>query len=198
MNFSLKTPRLILRDFAEADWTAVHAYASDLEVVRHMNWGPNTEADTQAFIKEAIALAERQPRRTYHLAVVNRQTGQVIGGATLRMLDSDPLSGELGYTLHPMAWGQGFATELAEVLIDFGFRNLGLRRIWATCRPENVASYRILKKVGLSFEEYLQNEKVVRGQLVDSFLCGLNRETWLRSQAGLAPVDGTVKVAKGH
>lgn len=180
MQCSIETPRLLLRDFTAADWTAVHAYAADPDVVRHMNWGPNTEADTQAFLAQAIALGQRQPRRTYHLAVVIKETGAVVGGATLRMLEADPLSGELGYTLNPTVWGQGYATEVATAILDFGFRTLNLRRIWATCRPDNHASYRILRKVGLAFEEYLQNERQVRGQWVDSFLCGISREAWVK------------------
>ena len=188
MSFKIETPRLILRDFLESDWAAVHAYAADAQVVRHMNWGPNTEAETKAFIALAITLSQAQPRRSYHLAVVVKETGQVIGGATLRMLDAEPLSGELGYTLNPLFWGHGYATELALGLVQHGFLELGLHRIWATCRPENISSYRILMKVGLTFEEYLQNEKLVRGQWVDSFLCGLSREAWLQSQIASASV----------
>ena len=183
MVFSIETPRLILRDFCEADWVDVHAYASDMEVARFMNWGPNSEAETQAFIAQAIALGEQRPRRTYHLAVVVRETGKVMGGATLRMLESEPDSGELGYTFHRLAWGQGYGTELATAIVAFGFKELGLRRIWATCRPENIGSYRILKKAGMHFEEYLENEKLVRGHLVDSFLCAMSREEWLRTLA---------------
>ena len=189
MVFAIETPRLILRDFLPADWADVHAYAADPQVVRHMNWGPNTEADTKAFIAMAIALGEARPRRAYHLAVVVRDTGKVIGGATLRMLDAEPLSGELGYTLNPLAWGHGYATELAQALVQYGFLELGLGRIWATCRPENVSSYRILRKVGLTFEAYLQDEKLVRGHWVDSFLCGLSRETWLQTQITNALVN---------
>ena len=57
MTFSIETPRLLLRDFVPADWTAVHTYASDPEVVRFMNWGPNSVDDSQAFVARAIALA---------------------------------------------------------------------------------------------------------------------------------------------
>ena len=195
MNFSIETPRLVLRDFREADWEAVHAYAADAQVVRHMNWGPNSEADTKAFIAKAIALSQAQPRRSYQLAVVVKDTGLVIGGAVLRMLDRDPLSGEVGYTLNPLAWGNGYATELARALVRFGFQDLGLRRIWATCRPENSASYQVLRKVGLTFEEYLQNQKLVRGQWVDAFLCGLSRETWLLAQGTRA---GASNGSAGH
>lgn len=180
MIFQIDTPRLILRDFCAADWEDVHSYAQDPEVVKYMNWGPNSESDTQEFIALAMAQSQEQPRRSYHLAVVSRATGKVIGGATLRMLDAEPDSGELGYTFHPQAWGQGFGTELARALIAFGFTELRLRRIWATCRPDNLGSFRILKKAGLHFEEYIQNEKRVRGQLVDTLLCGMSREEWLQ------------------
>lgn len=186
MSLSIETPRLLLRDFVPADWLGVHAYASNPEVVRFMNWGPNSEADSQTFVARAIALAGCQPRRIYHLAVVVRQSGALIGGVALKTSDSDPYRGELGYTLHPAAWGQGYATELAQAMIRFGFKNLQLRRIWATCRPENVGSYRILKKVGLQFEEYIQNERMVRGQMVDCFLCGLSLTAWLRNQEPFA------------
>ena len=178
MAIPIHTSRLILRDFYPEDWLEVHRYAGDPEVVKFMNWGPNSEADTKAFIAQAIAQSLERPRRCYHLAVALKATGQVIGGATLRMLDLEPDAGELGYTLHPQAWGQGFATELARALIEYGFTELQLRRIWATCRPDNIASFKVLRKLGLHFEEYLQHEKIIRGHWVDSLLCGLSQEAW--------------------
>ena len=46
-------------------------------------------------------------------------------------------------------WGQGYATEAARAILDFGFADLGLRRIYATCRPENVGSSRVVEKIGM-------------------------------------------------
>jgi RimJ/RimL family protein N-acetyltransferase len=96
------------------------------------------------------------------------------------MGDDDPHSAELGYTLHRLAWGHGLGTELARALIEFGFMQLPVRRVWAKCRPENIGSYRVMKKAGMRFEEYLQNDRTTRGQLVDSFLCGITRQDWQR------------------
>ena len=179
MDFSIVTERLILRDFRATDWEEVHSYAADPEVVRFMNWGPNTPSDTQNFIAQAMRLAQEEPRRSYQVAVVAKATERVLGGAALKMLERDPLSGELGYTLHPSAWGQGYGTELARAILAFGFRDLGLDRIWASCRPENLGSRRILKKVGLGFEQYLQNERVVRGAPVDTLIFAATRAEWL-------------------
>jgi RimJ/RimL family protein N-acetyltransferase len=66
----IKTKRLILRDLEEADWQAVHEYASDPEVVRYMDWGPNTEDETTEFIRRAIASQKERPRRNFTLAIV--------------------------------------------------------------------------------------------------------------------------------
>lgn len=74
----VRTERLVLRDFKETDWEAIHAYASDPEVVRYMDWGPNTEEETKNFIQRAIAHQKEQPRRTYTLAIVLKSDSRLI------------------------------------------------------------------------------------------------------------------------
>ena len=182
MDLPIETERLILREFQPEDWIQVHAYAKDPQVVRFMDWGPNSEAESRAFVARARAAEQQEPRRQYELAVIFKPTGALVGGASLKLGDQDPRSAELGYTLHRLAWGQGLGTELARRLVQLGFGQLGARRVWAKCQPENIGSYRVMKKAGLRFEEYVQNDKTIRGQRVDSFLCGLTREEWLRTQ----------------
>jgi RimJ/RimL family protein N-acetyltransferase len=182
MQLPIETDRLTLRDFRTEDWVQVHSYARDPEVVRFMVWGPNTEKDTREFIARAMAAAGQQPRTVFELAVLFKPTGALVGAAGLRASGDDPQAAELGYTLHRLAWGQGLGTELARALVDSAFRHLTVRRVWAKCRPENIGSYRVMKKAGLRFEEYLQNDRSVRGQPVDSFLCGITRQEWLRNQ----------------
>jgi RimJ/RimL family protein N-acetyltransferase len=184
MALSLETPRLILREFRPEDWVQVQDYARDPEVVRFQPWGPNSEAETQAFVARAIALAEQVPRQGHELAIVFRPSGALIGGACLNLGPADLQSAELGYTLHRLAWGQGLGTELARRLVAFGFRDLALQRIWAKCRPENVGSYRVMKKAGLRLEEYLQNDLTVRGRIMDSYLCSISRREWVAASAG--------------
>ena len=58
--YELTTDDLLLREWVEADWRAVHAYASDPAVVRYEAWGPNTEAQTRAFVARAIAAQQEQ------------------------------------------------------------------------------------------------------------------------------------------
>ena len=185
MPLPIETPRLLLRNLQDEDWPQVHAYARDLEVVRYADWGPNSEAETRAFIGQAIAARCREPRREYHLAAIFKDTGALVGNASLVPDPQDARAADLGCTLHRLAWGQGLGTEVATALVEFGFLHLELRRIGARCRPENIAAYRVMKKAGLRFEEYLQNDRTKRGRQVDSFLCGVSRADWLaRASAG--------------
>lgn len=82
----------------------------------------------------------------YQLAVLSED--RVIGTAGVRTTSTRDRAGELGYTLHPEFWGRGCATLVAADLVRLAFRSLGLERVAATCRPDNVASIRVLEKVG--------------------------------------------------
>jgi ribosomal-protein-alanine N-acetyltransferase len=70
----LETPRLALRELGVEDAQAVHAYASDPEVVRYLDWGPNTLEDTERFLATARTARDAVPRTVYHLAVLLKST----------------------------------------------------------------------------------------------------------------------------
>ena len=89
-------------------------------------------------------------RRLGHsvLAVEDRGTGRFLGDSGLQPLENRGPETELGYDLHPDAWGRGIATEAARAVVADGFGRLGLDRIVAVIRPENDASRRVLEKAG--------------------------------------------------
>ena len=85
-------------------------------------------------------------------ACVEKSTGRVIGVTGLR---PEPEYGgyAFGYRILPEYWGQGFATEAATTLLQYGYHQLKLPHIVATVFPQNVASVRVLEKIGLVFEK---------------------------------------------
>src|SRR5437660_9695215 len=83
----LKTERLVLRDFVEADWQPVHSYASDPEVFRYVEGGPLNEQQTRVSIEKAIASQREDSRLDFRLAVTLKEEGRVIGDARIRVLD---------------------------------------------------------------------------------------------------------------
>jgi RimJ/RimL family protein N-acetyltransferase len=164
----LVTDRLVLRDYRGDDLDAVQVYASDLEVCRFMEWGPNTPDDTRAFLETVVASAREQPRSAYELAITRE--GEVIGGVGLRVDSVAHQRGNVGWVVRRDAWGQGYATEAARALIGFGVTSLGLHRVEATCEPANLASVRVMAKLGMSREGHLRDHMLVRGRWRDSLL----------------------------
>lgn len=173
----LRTERLVLREFAEDDWPAFHAVESLPEVARYQSFEPRTEADSRAYIQRAIAGAAEEPRATYDLAVVLAAECRLIGRCGLG-LASPAFEAMLWYTLHPAHWGQGYTTEAARAVVDFGFRQLGLHRVWADCDPANPGSWRVLEKLGLRREGHLRENVWMDGAWTDSYIYGVLDREW--------------------
>lgn len=172
----LQSDRLLLREFRDDDFEAVHAYATDPEVVRYMDWGPNSEDDTREFLKRAQTYIEGDPRIGFELAVIHLERGELLGGIGLHVNGPKAM---LGYCFARPAWGRGYATEAARVMLDFGFRSLKLHRIWACCDPENAGSVRVLLKVGMRKEGHLKHDCQIRGEWRDNLLFAILEGDWM-------------------
>jgi RimJ/RimL family protein N-acetyltransferase len=165
----LRTPRLFLRPFRAGDHAAVHAFAADPQVVRWMDWGPNTPEETTIFLGLALQSELESPRTHYRFAVVRAAGDALIGSAELHVESVEHRRGSMGYLVATAAQGQGFATEAARALLDFGFAEDGadLHRISATCDPENTGSARVLEKIGMRREGHLRDFFEIRGEWRD-------------------------------
>jgi [ribosomal protein S5]-alanine N-acetyltransferase len=153
MDMILTTKRLLLRPLIEDDFAAVHRYASALENVIFMPFGPNSEDDTRAFIMRAIAGWQQIPQNQFDFAVTLRESGQLIGAGGL-YLKGDLSEASAGWILHRDYWKQGYCSEFAAALLRFGFESLNLHRIYATCDANNQASYRVMERNGMRREAH--------------------------------------------
>ncbi|MCA1711280.1 MAG: GNAT family N-acetyltransferase [Actinobacteria bacterium] len=162
-------PRLVLRPFLLTDEDALHAFASDPAVTRYTDWGPNDRAATQAFLAEATV-----PQDDAALFAVTVD-GAVIGSAGVTVDSRQHARASFGYVLARGAWGCGYATEAAALLRDHAFEAMAVHRLEATCRPDNLASARVLEKTGLVREGRLRDHVLVRGEWCDSLLYALVR-----------------------
>lgn len=174
----LITERLILRDFVEDDWRAAYCYASDPEVVRYMSWGPNDEETTR---NHTLGRLERQAavsRWDFDLAVILKENNQLIGACGVRVNDLAAGSAELGYAFNRNYWGHGYATEAARTSIAFGFEQLKLHRIFATCDTANLASAKVLEKIGLRREGHFLRNIRRQGEWRDSYYYAILEDEW--------------------
>jgi ribosomal-protein-alanine N-acetyltransferase len=175
---AILTRRLILRDFEETDWQAVHNYAADPEVVRYMDWGPNDEKESKNFIARALAQQKEQPRNDFSLAIVLKEKNALMGGCGIYISNPANQEGYIGYVLNRSFWKHGYATETAQVLVHFGFDQLKLHRIFATCDAENVASARVMEKVGMQREAHFRENGRVKGRWRDALLYAILEQEW--------------------
>ena len=164
----LESPRLILRPYSKDDFASVHFYGSDPQFSRFESWGPNTEEDTQRFISDMIRQAESEPRYKFDFALEMKDLGAMIGGAGIRRETQNSRVANLGWAIHPHYQKKGYATEAARCLIEFGFFELGLRVIYATCDARNEASFRVMEKVGMRRVGHLIGDRMQKGFLRDT------------------------------
>ena len=174
----LCTERLALRELRDADAADIASGAGDRRVAKFLIQVPSPYP---------IALAKRwvvgrrdwwELGRGVTLAVTRRdEPDRLLGTVSLRRYARDRRA-ELGYWLAVPAWGQGIGTEAVRALVDFGFRELVLGRIYAQVIAGNDASMRVLDKIGM-VHEGVKRQHVRKGhRLHDVTIYGLLRTEW--------------------
>ena len=97
----------------------------------------------------------------------SREMDGLIGGCDIHV--SEPLQGEIGYCFNPLYWREGYATEAAGIMLQFGFQNSARNPIYATCRPENIGSLMSCKKLEMKYEGHLRGHMKHKGEWHNSF-----------------------------
>jgi ribosomal-protein-alanine N-acetyltransferase len=171
----LKTERLLLRPFRLADAADVFAYAKDPEWFRYLGRRmprPYLRRDSDEYVAKRI-LAPWESNPTFAMVL----DSTVIGGVGLKIRESNDHA-ELGYGLARIHWGEGLVTEAARAVVDWGFKDLGLAKIFAMADLPNKGSWRVMEKLGMTREGVLRRESIVNDKPVDNLYYGLLREEW--------------------
>lgn len=174
----METERLILREYHLGDLEYVHEYAREPEVVQYLPFGPNTREATQEFLRLKLEEQNCWPRDEYTLAIVSKPEGRLIGGIRLGVRDAANRTADMGYVLHRRYWGQGYTLEAARALLDVAFGLLGLHRVWAACDVRNVASRRVLEKLGMRQEALFVKDVWQKGEWRTSYCFAVLEDEW--------------------
>ncbi len=169
---TLHTTRLLLRPFSESDTDAIFALQSNPRVLRYWDSPPwQDRAQAERFIARCkqIELDEFGVR----LAIERISDGKFIGWCSLMSWNKDFRSAKIGYCLAEAAWGQGVATEAGRALVRWAFDTLNLNRVQAEADTRNIASGRVLEKLGFLREGTLREDCIVEGEVSDSWVYGL-------------------------
>lgn len=143
----ISTKRLILKPLGMKYLKTVHEYASDIENTKYMVHLPNKDIEeTKSFLKKADIEWMSETPSFYEFAVIYEN--QQIGAVSIYLKNF--ISGELGWIINKKYWKQGFAYEAAAALLDYSIKELKIKHFIAHCDAENIGSYRIMEKLGMS------------------------------------------------
>jgi ribosomal-protein-alanine N-acetyltransferase len=165
----IETHRLHLRPFTTNDLDELALIFSDPVVLKYLS--PNRAATREETRTALLSMISHWQRHGYgRWAVVHQATNRLIGYGGLRCFDGTP---ELVYLLSRQYWGSGLATEIALGCLEYGFIRHGFERIIALARPDNLASRRVMEKIGLNFERagtFFEIDAVLYSITLDDYL----------------------------
>ncbi len=144
----LETPRLVVRSFAASDVAAYAALVAEPKVMKYLGTGlPHDEAQAKAYLDKCIENERTLGFARYALDL--RISTEFIGFCGYALID-DYI--DLGYRIASRHWGNGYAGEAAQAVIEYGFERLGFESIVAVASSENKRSIRVIEKLGFKFE----------------------------------------------
>lgn len=173
-SLSLETDRLKLRNFTQADIPELVPLIGAKEVAATTLRIPHPYEEKHAV--EYIASAANS--EDVRLAITLRATNALVGGIGLHP-DKQHCRAELGYWLGFPHWGKGYATEAARAVVDYGFEQLELGRIFASHFEGNEASGNVLRKLGMQREGCMRRHILKWDRFLDLEMYGILREEWI-------------------
>jgi ribosomal-protein-alanine N-acetyltransferase len=156
----IETNRLVIRSFLESDIPEYAATVADPEVTKFLGDGsPHSYEQATAYVYDCIRSEAKEGIARY--AVILRETGELIGFCGFKKV-CDYI--DFGWRYARRAWGNGYATEAAAAVLDYGINTLRLSGIVAESAVENVGSVRVIEKIGRQFEVFgeVRGRKTVR------------------------------------
>lgn len=178
---TLETVRLVLRLIRENDAPALHRIMNDPEVTHNLLFPyPLSEEQLAIWIKSSIE--GFSSREKYPMVIVLRESNEVIGVCAFYRVNWEHMNAELVYWLGKQHWGKGYMTEAVRRMLVFGFEELGFERIYAGCFTRNLASRRVLEKVGFLYEGLARHEFKKGDEFLDVFHFGLTRSEFFKEK----------------
>ena len=177
--YPLTTERLLLRPFTEGDLEAVYAIESRPDVMRYLYWEPRTRDEARAALDRRVKMTSLDGEPSaLRLAVVRRDSGELIGDFSLRLRSREDRQGEIGFMFHPDQQGRGYAAEAGRAVLELGFETFGLHRVYGSCDARNAASARLMERLGMRLEGTLRETEYVKGAWCDELIYAILADEW--------------------
>ncbi|MEK0179398.1 MAG: GNAT family protein [Microcoleus anatoxicus] len=172
---TIETERLLLRKITLNDANDMFEYGSDPLVSQYTMWSTHTSIeDTKSFLRSLTKMYKK--RELIDWGIVHKTEQKLIGTCGYVEWSMNHSRAQIGYALSRKYWNQGYMSEAVSAIIDFGFREMSLNKIEARCAQENIASARVMEKVGMQLEGILRQQLFVKDQYWDLKIYSILRD----------------------
>jgi aminoglycoside 6'-N-acetyltransferase len=172
------TARLVIRRFQVTDVPAFAEYRSDAEVARYQSWQPAVTLQEASALVDEFAAGDPNAAGWFQYAIALREASSVLLGDIGVLTHQNMRQAEIGFTLARQQQRQGYATEAVQGMLHHLFTQRGLWRVSAECDARNVASARLLERVGFRREGLRRQHTWIKGEWTDDLLFGLLAAEW--------------------
>ena len=171
-NFGLSTERLNIRLFNQGDEANEFKQQQDPEVMKYIR-EPQTDEQVREYMKKLLSPFTGEDGVWNGFCVERKSDGQSLGGISFRYESFDFAIVEIGYRFDKDFYGHGYATEAVDALLGWLFNDIGIHKAVAKCDPENIASYKIMEKLGMQKEALLRQHYKMGDVYTDELIYGL-------------------------
>lgn len=177
MKLKIVGQRINLRKLKKSDAVSIYQNVKARRICRYTHIPyPYKLQYAEDFIRKSHQRIRK--KTAYELGIELKQTHQIIGMMSLMHIDSDNRNGEVGYWLGKKYWGQGFAKEALGLILDFGFKELNLVKIYARVMHPNIASSELLETCGFQYEGRMRKNTLKDGEWLDDLRYSILKEEW--------------------
>lgn len=174
-----ETDRLILRPLQHIDLRLFVQYRSDPEIAKFQYWDiPYTEEKAAKLIEEMNRIQPGTQGEWYQIAIELKTIHQLIGDCAFCILAEDSQQAEIGFTLARQYQGKGYATEAMKRLLDYLFGEMNLHRVRAICHVDNLASAKLLQRLGMRREAHFVENIWFKGEWISEYWYGILQREW--------------------
>jgi [ribosomal protein S5]-alanine N-acetyltransferase len=176
--FTLRTDRLLLRDFTPEDFEPFYATTTDAEYRAFYPEHEMTREHWQEIFKRILPPTGTTLRTGYQLAVCLGD-GALIGTCGVRIEDLTHQQASFGCAIAKDYWGGGYAYEASKHLFDFGFASLPIHRIYAETNCENPRSRALAERLGMRLEGELRQTRYFNNRWWDTAIYAVLKDEWV-------------------
>lgn len=183
MELKFVTPRLFIRPYIAADVDSFLRVVRSPAVYATTAYIPRKYPRSRAEWWIRMVRSSIENRTSFEFAMFDRETGAYVGNIGVTNVRKEARIGSIAYFIDPERWGRGYATEGGEAMLRFAFQTLDLYRMAGTCMLHNMASRRVMEKLGFQFEGIARSELYKDGVFIDVAHLAILKPDWEARQA---------------